>query len=543
MRIATRLYLGFGMLLVLLVGVTLVGNREVGFIDSTLTRVNEVDSKKQRYAINFRGSVHDRAIAIRDAVSPVISANERSKHLAEIRQLDEFYQESAKLMEALFAVDSSTTPAERQLLADIKKIESATLSLMNQTLVLLQNNEIDQAQKFVHAEVAAAYTNWLASINAFIDYQEAEIGKKLETVRSGSGGFETLMLVVTAIAVVVGMLVSFNLVTWLTRTIGGEPEVAAQVIKQIAAGDLTQKIETRYPDSIMGAVRSMTLKLAEMISDVSATANTLVNAADQLAGGASNTQRLMRTQREQTDQGAAAIQQMAATVQEVASHTVDAANLAQNADQEAAIGSKEVDKTIASIDALAHEVEAASRVIHLLSENSGKIGSFIEVIENIAGQTNLLALNAAIEAARAGEHGRGFAVVADEVRALASRTQASTRDIQMLIEKMQVSANDAVQVMEQGRGKATESVAQAKRAGESLQKINNSVASINGMNAQIATAAEEQSMVAEEIKRNISSITEASRQAAVGSDQTSSASRELVEMATRLQKNVVQFKV
>lgn len=543
MRIATRLYLGFGMLLVLLVGVTLVGIREVSFIDSTLTLVNEVDSKKQRYAINFRGSVHDRAIAIRDAVSPVISASERSKHLNDIRQLADFYLESARLMEALFATDSSTTPTERQLLADIKNIESTTLGLMDQTLALLQDNEIDQAQKFVQTDVAAAYTGWLASINAFIDHQEAEINKKLEMVRSGSGGFATLMLVVTTIAVVLGMLLSFNLVTWLTRTIGGEPAVAAQIIKQIAAGDLTQKIETRYPESIMGAVKSMTIKLAEIISDVSATANTLVNAADQLAGAASNTQRLMRTQREQTDQGAAAIQQMAATVQEVASHTVDAANLAQNADQEASIGSKEVDKTIASIDALAHEVEAASRVIHQLSENSGKIGSFIEVIENIAGQTNLLALNAAIEAARAGEHGRGFAVVADEVRALASRTQASTRDIQMLIEKMQVSAIDAVQVMEQGRGKAAESVAQAKRAGESLQKINHSVASINGMNAQIATAAEEQSMVAEEIKRNISSITEASRQAAVGSDQTSSASSELVEMATRLQKNVVQFKV
>ena len=151
----------------------------------------------------------------------------------------------------------------------------------------------------------------------------------------------------------------------------------------------------------------------------------------------------------------------------------------------------------------------------------------------------LVALNAVIEAARAGEHGRGFAVVADEVRALASRTQASTRDIQPLIEKMQTSASDAVNVMALGRDKAADSVVQAKRAGDSLQKINRSVASINGMNAQIASAAEEQSMVAEEIHRNISSITEASKKAATGSDRTSAASQAFVEMATHLQRSVV----
>lgn len=181
-------------------------------------------------------------------------------------------------------------------------------------------------------------------------------------------------------------------------------------------------------------------------------------------------------------------------------------------------------------------------IIHL-SLNSGEIGSVLEVIQNIAGQTNLLALNAAIEAARAGEHGRGFAVVADEVRALAQRTQASTRDIQELIDKMQGSAQQAVKVMELGRNKAAESVSQARSAGQSLQKINESVGVINDMNAQIATAAEEQTMVAEEINRNINSISSASEQAAAGAEQTSLASRELVTMAARLQKNVVHFKV
>lgn len=520
-----------------------MGISKVNLIDNTMSRINDVDSKKQRYAINFRGSVHDRAIAIRDAVSPVINATDRQKHLASIRKLDDFYQDSAKRMKDLVASDQEITSEEMRLLAAIDAIESNTIELMAKTLNLLQDEKIEEAQLYVQSDVALSYTKWLAAINAFIDYQEVVIGGKLEKVRVTSGGFGTLMLAITAFAVVLGTAISYNLVSRLTRTIGGEPDIAKQLIQRVADGDLTQSIETSYPDSIMGAVSTMNNKLALMIRDVSNTANKLVEASDQLAESANKNQSLMRTQREQTDQSAAAIKQMALTVQDVVTHTINASNLAQSADTEAHNGSQEVGKTIASIEALAGEVETASEVIHQLSENSGKIGSVLEVIENIAGQTNLLALNAAIEAARAGEHGRGFAVVADEVRALASRTQASTRDIQTLIEKMQTSANDAVNVIALGRGKASDSVVQAKRAGDSLQKINLSVASINGMNAQIATAAEEQSMVAEEIHRNISSITEASKQAAAGSDQTSAASQALVEMAARLQRSVVQFKV
>ena len=527
----------------MLIGVTLTGIVKVGFIDETLHHVDAVDSKKQRYALNFRGSVHDRAIAVRDAASPLADAYDRQRHLKQIRELEEFYATSARLMDDLFATDADITTEEQRLLADIKRVETSTQQLMNRTVNLLQNNKLDEAQRLVQSEVAPAYTAWLAHVNALIDYQEALVVKRLEDVRQSSSSFKMLMLLVTGLAIVAGFAVGYSLVSHLMRTIGGEPDEAAAVIRRVASGDLTRSITTPYPDSILGAVAGMTTKLAGTIREVSGTAHQLVQAADQLAKAAGSNQLLMGRQLEQTDLSAAAIRQMAVTVQAVARHTVDAANLAQSADEEANNGSSEVNKTITSIEALAREVEGAAQVIHQLSDNSGKIGSVLEVIENIAAQTNLLALNAAIEAARAGEHGRGFAVVADEVRALASRTQDSTRDIQALIEQMQATADNAVTVMEQGRGKANESVLQAKRAGDSLQKINRSVASINGMNAQIATAAEEQSVVAEEISRNISNITDASQQAAAGANQTSSASRELVDMANRLQQGVVQFRV
>ncbi|WP_404416079.1 methyl-accepting chemotaxis protein [Marinospirillum sp.] len=542
MTIAQRLYLGFGLVLALILVITLVGVVKVGSIDATLTQVNDVDTRKQRYAINFRGSVHDRAIAIRDAVL-VTSVADRREFLQQIEELDAFYQESAQRMDRIFSSTKDATQEEKDLLSDIQAIEEQTVALTAQTLDLLEQDELSAARSLVLQDVSPAYTRWLAAVNAFIDYQEEEIQQQVNFVRSETGGFQTLMLLVAAVSLIIGVLVSVRLVSTLTRTIGGEPEVAARLIRRVASGDLTLDIRTRHPDSIMGAVASMTSQLSEIIKGVTATADTLAQSAGQMSETARRNQDLVESQREQTDQGAAAINQMSATVQEVAGHTADAANLAQTADEETISGGEEVKRTLTSIDELANQIEQAGEVIDQLSVDSTEIGTVLEVIETIAEQTNLLALNAAIEAARAGEHGRGFAVVADEVRALASRTQESTRDIQQRIEKMQSSARGAVDVMEKGRIKAAESVEQARRAGTSLEVIQRSVTDINDMNAQIASAAEEQSAVAEEINRNFSSITEASLEAATGMQQNVAASQELSQLACRLQDSVKQFKV
>ncbi|MEC7644081.1 MAG: methyl-accepting chemotaxis protein, partial [Pseudomonadota bacterium] len=185
---------------------------------------------------------------------------------------------------------------------------------------------------------------------------------------------------------------------------------------------------------------------------------------------------------------------------------------------------------------------SAGAVIVELSDNTAEIDKVLEVIEGIADQTNLLALNAAIEAARAGEHGRGFSVVADEVRALANRTQESTQSIQQLIETMRSSASQAVDVMQRGQEQAGNSVEQARRAGKSLDTVNHVVKQMTDMNAQIATAAEEQSSVAEEINQNFHKITEATEETAAGSEQVSESSRQLNELARNLSERVKRFK-
>jgi methyl-accepting chemotaxis protein len=248
-------------------------------------------------------------------------------------------------------------------------------------------------------------------------------------------------------------------------------------------------------------------------------------------------------QQSETSQVVTAMNEMTATVQEVARHATEAAAAASNADHASVDGKKVVLSTMNAIEALSSEVHSAANVISQLEKDSENIGTVLDVIKGIAEQTNLLALNAAIEAARAGEQGRGFAVVADEVRTLASRTQQSTQEIQTMIENLQVGAQSAVKVMDESRAKAEDSVSQAAKAGGSLEEITHSVSQINDMNTQIATAAEEQSAVAEEINRNIVNISEIVDRTADGANQTSIASEELASLAAQLQQLVNQFKV
>jgi methyl-accepting chemotaxis protein len=542
MTIANRLYAGFAFILLLLVITTIVGTYQVGEIDKTLVRVNEVGSEKQRFAINFRGSVHDRAIALRDLVL-VENADQRPPLRDLIADLKSDYSKADNGMTDIFSNNELVNSEERELLSEIEDIQAQGLAAADETERLLNSNQRQRAQEYVLNEVSPIYAEWLNRINAFIDYQEQSISAGTEEVMSRSENFATLMWWVTAFAIISGGLVAWQIVVKLTHTIGGEPEEAAEALQRIADGDLTVSTHTRYEDSMMADVNRMVNQLRTILGDVNESASTILNSSNELAETAGNNQKLVVQQQEQTTQGATAIHQMSQTVREVAQHTEQAAQLADDTDRETVAGSREVEATVRSIEELANQVEGAAKVIGELSDNTAEIHKVLEVIEGIADQTNLLALNAAIEAARAGEHGRGFSVVADEVRALANRTQDSTRSIQSLIETMRGSATDAVSVMDKGREKAAESVKQARSAGESLHAVNNSVAKMSDMNAQIATAAEEQTAVAEEINQNFSSITEAAEQTAAGSEQISEASRELNELAKRLNNGMKRFKI
>ncbi len=333
---------------------------------------------------------------------------------------------------------------------------------------------------------------------------------------------------------------------WYTRRAFRPLHDAIGVMHGIADGDLTADIRVNSHDEtgqLLGAMREMVKKLHDMIGQMTGSTGRLAAAAEQLSAVTVQASTGAQRQQSETDQVATAMNQMAATVQEVARSANNAADAAHNANQEALTGRQVVSQAEHVIADLAAEVERAAGVIDRLKDDANGIGVVLDVIRGIAEQTNLLALNAAIEAARAGEAGRGFAVVADEVRTLANRTQQSTQEIQEIIARLQDAAGNAVKAMDAGRGKAQQSVDYAANAGHALQSISQAVGTISDMNAQIASAAEEQNAVAEEINRNIVNISQIADQSAAGATQTASASDELARLANELQELMHRFRL
>ncbi|MCL1100096.1 methyl-accepting chemotaxis protein [Shewanella saliphila] len=318
-------------------------------------------------------------------------------------------------------------------------------------------------------------------------------------------------------------------------------------MRNVASGakDLTVKLDDSGNTEIAKVASSFNVfvkQIHDLITDFNDNSQQLGTASVQLTTSSNETLSGMQRLQSETEQVATAMNQMQATVIEVANNAELAAQAAKDSDTQAGQGDKVVQQTITSIEQLANGVEQAASALHQLEKDTDNIGSILEVIRSISDQTNLLALNAAIEAARAGEHGRGFAVVADEVRTLSKRTQDSTNQIQQMISQLQAGVKDAVSVMDSSRQQALNSTEQAALAGEALSSITHSVATIANMATQIATAAEEQTAVTDEINRNIVNISDEAGLTATNAQQSYSASVQVDELSQQLRSQIGQFK-
>ena len=347
---------------------------------------------------------------------------------------------------------------------------------------------------------------------------------------------------------IVALVIALVIAGLITRSIVRPVCLASTRMRDIAEGegDLTQRLDVSGNDEVaqLGVnFNKFVDRVHELVGQVAGATAQLAAAAEELSATSDETSQNVTRQQQETDQVATAMNEMTATAQEVARNAAQAADAASEADDETRTGQNVVSQTINAIRELVGEVENATDVIHRLETDSEEIGKVLDVIRGIAEQTNLLALNAAIEAARAGEQGRGFAVVADEVRTLAQRTQESTQEIQEMIERLQTNAGNAVSVMGEGQKRAHNTAERAGEADGSLKAITGAVGRINEMNAQIASAAEEQTAVAEEINRNIVNISQAVNDTTQGAQHTAQASDELARLAADLQNRVGQFKI
>lgn len=353
------------------------------------------------------------------------------------------------------------------------------------------------------------------------------------------------LLAVTGVVLALSISASLMLVRRVLGTLGGDPEYAADVVRRVASGDLTEIVQLKAGDqrSLLASIAGMQSSLREMMDEVTRYAEQVAAAATELTQVNDITSQGIVDQNNRIDGTAAAMNEMTTTVEEVAGNTQRAAGSARQVSEDAESGRSVVAATVTAIKALASDIENAVRVVAELKNDSDKIGSVSQVIQNIAEQTNLLALNAAIESARAGESGRGFAVVADEVRSLASRTKDSTTEIQATIEKLQSGALRAEKVMQGSRDGATQMVDRVAETDRALERITQGVLLIEDMTRQIASAAEQQTSAAREINRNIHGISDVAESTGRSVEQSGEASESLAALAERLRGLVLKFRV
>nr|WP_214346458.1 methyl-accepting chemotaxis protein [Pseudomonas congelans]QVX10914.1 HAMP domain-containing protein [Pseudomonas congelans] len=420
---------------------------------------------------------------------------------------------------------NKAAPAVDEALAALQQYKSLMVSISQ---LMQQNDQIRDSLRQQSMDIVTSTEKLMAG-------QVVSANKEKDSA-------VTQLLTVAVIVLLLGIFAAILITRQITRPLDSTVIAA----RRIADGDLTNDLSTSRQDELgllQNTMQHMTVSLRTLIGGISNGVTQIATAAEELSAVSEQTSAGVTQQKLEVDQVATAMNQMASTVQEVAQNTEDASQAARQASDRAAHGSSVVQHATREISQLAGEVGQLGEAMQRLIQDSDKIGGVIDVIKAVAEQTNLLALNAAIEAARAGEQGRGFAVVADEVRSLAQRTQSSTTEIEALIKSLQDGTGAASELMNASRQRTEGTVALARQAEDSLLEITHSIVTIEQMSQQISAAAEEQSAVTDEINRSVISVRDIADQSATATEQSAASTVELARLGSNLQDMVARFRI
>lgn len=536
LNIGPRLAAGFGAVLLLLIGLGLFALYEMARMDEISTEINEdwlpgvravgdLGTSMMRYRVFTL-----RAAADEDPVMVEQNIERMEAVKADVRTNQERYEQVIN------------TPEEQAVYDRFVEAQSEYFENADILVDYVQDGDFASAMGIVTIALGAPADRMAEALLELSDINQE--GSRQADERGAAVFAEAKMAVIVAIAVAV--LLGIGLAVFLARSIVQPLAQALDNAETIAAGDLSQSINVRgndEPARLLNSLAVMRENLRSAISQISNSSTQLASATEELSSVAEDSSRSLQEQTDEIQQAASAVTEMTAAVEEVARNATETSESSGESASATKDGLAKVRETRKSIQFMTEEIDKTSESVNGLAEQANDIGKVMDVILAIAEQTNLLALNAAIEAARAGEAGRGFAVVADEVRALAHRTQTSTKEIETIINNIQSGTKDAVSSMELSSTRATETLAVAKAAGEALERIAEGIDDINERNQVIASASEEQASVAREVDRNLVKISDIATQSAAGANQTSASAEELSKLAVELNTLVSRFQL
>ncbi len=534
MNIAPRAFLGFAMIgaLMLLLGVFALNQMSkirAGGEDIALTSVPSLKSLDEFTQLTLRL----RVLSYRLLINREPDVQQKTLELFDLRnqQIASAQRDYVKLING--AQEQAAYDQYVQLLGQYRQLEERMKNLS-------RNDRVDELRELLNTELL----NNSEAINSVLArLMDINTEQTHATDQNAADQYDHAFNLVVGLLLVASALTV--LFAWLlTHSITGPIANALSAAEAIAEGNLTRPIEVDGSDEagrLLLAMARMQEKLRDTLQRISGSATQLASAAEELNSVTDESARGLTQQNNEIEQAATAVNEMTSAVEEVARNAVSTSQASSNATTSASDGRDLVQETVSAIERMSGDVQSTATLIGELAEESRDIGKVLDVIRGLADQTNLLALNAAIEAARAGEAGRGFAVVADEVRALAHRTQQSTSEIERMIASIQSGTEHAVDSMRNSTDRAESTLNIAKGAGISLDTINTAIVEINERNLVIASAAEEQAQVAREVDRNLVNIRDLSVQSATGANQTSAASNELSRLAVDLNSLVGRF--
>ncbi|SHM12328.1 methyl-accepting chemotaxis protein [Pseudomonas punonensis] len=534
--IAPRAALGFSVIALL---VFILG----GFALMQMSVMHERSSEVEQNwvpSLNALGDVSEDILRLRAATLRLLLSQDQQQLQSGFATAQALREELQKAQSGYRALVSSAE--EEQQFQRFEMAEQAYLELQQQLTRDLAESDRSAAMSIVYSGLNQRADEMIAALNELIALNRVGAAA---AARASSDAYSVAQHG-TVMAMALAAIATVLLATMLTRSIVRPLADAVQVADSVAEGDLTVHIESEGNDELarlLKALQSMQARLHGTIGQIAQASSQLASAAEQLSTVTESSARNLHQQSLEIDQAATAVTQMSSAVEEVAHNAASASKSSQESDRVAKFGDERIHLTLSTITQLAENVDSTSSNVDVLASKINGISKVLDVIRSIAEQTNLLALNAAIEAARAGEAGRGFAVVADEVRALAHKTEQSTREIETMIGDIEMDTAKAVSSMETCNGLAKQSQDVAQSAGSALEQIIESVANITERNLVIASATEEQTHVAREVDRNLVNIRDLSLQNSAGSEQASLASRALSDLALDLQGTVARFKV